>query len=274
MKKLLALVAMLVLLLLPACREKELTEPELKSMLRAAVPTPLVVFEYDDFDGDGTKEAFAVCAGKVDEEFFAPDVYYDDCQIWFADSNGAVLMKDEVSGFTQDLMFAGQRKLFNWMVSAGGSGSSHLFFGVLNGKPYELKISEQYYFLEERDGEYVGTKGDFSKGWHDRAEFFFRFDDKTGEFAAAQPKVPKPVEKIELFFEAEPFEVGGMEMIGVSITPEDAYNRAIEWSCDNPGVIDEPDAYIEALKPGKATITARSTDGSNVSASIVITVVE
>jgi len=164
------------------------------------MPSPLAVFTYDDFDGNGVKEAFAVCAGAVDEESFGDDgPYYSDCQIWYADSRGAKLIKAEYNnfplyGFSQELMAAGPQKLFNWGICAGGSGSRHLLFGVRHGKPYELKISGQYNVVREQDGAFVAEGSDLSKGWHDYPLFFYRFDEKKGEFVPAQPKDPKPVE--------------------------------------------------------------------------------
>ena len=255
----------------------------LKAALEAAMPNPLVLFEYDDFDGDGKKEAFGVCAGHNDNELDADSPYYWDCQIWYADSKGTTfVMGDEgnnewaLYGIPWDVVPVGKQKLFSWMVHAFGSGSAHLFFGVRDGKPYELEISGKYYQLDEHDGEFSAVKGDFSGGWHDHAVFFFRFDEKSGEFVPAQPKHPRPVKEIQISIDPEelPIKVGDTYMLDKRVIPEDAYNRTVEWTSDNPDVIDDPGAYITAKAPGTATITARSTDGSNVSASIEITVVE
>ncbi len=58
-----------------------------------------------------------------------------------------------------------------------------------------------------------------------------------------------------------------------TLTPESVTSKIVEWSSSNPQVaaVDEY-GTVRGLMPGTATITATTTDGSNLSASAVITV--
>lgn len=59
------------------------------------------------------------------------------------------------------------------------------------------------------------------------------------------------------------------------VTPADASNKILEWTSTNPGVasVDE-NGKIVALKQGSATISAKTTDGSNISANCVVKVIK
>lgn len=66
---------------------------------------------------------------------------------------------------------------------------------------------------------------------------------------------------------------GATVQMAASITPSDAVNKTLSWTSDNPSVATvDQNGLVTAVAPGKATITVSSTDGSNVSASCVITV--
>ena len=59
-----------------------------------------------------------------------------------------------------------------------------------------------------------------------------------------------------------------------TLTPEDAFVSVLEWSSSDDAVATvDADGKVTAVSQGKATITARSTDGSDVSASCEVTVV-
>ena len=57
--------------------------------------------------------------------------------------------------------------------------------------------------------------------------------------------------------------------------PENATNKAVSWMSSNPNVATvDNNGLVTALSVGSATITATTTDGSNLSASCVVTVTE
>lgn len=71
---------------------------------------------------------------------------------------------------------------------------------------------------------------------------------------------------------------GSEQGLLATVEPNGASNTNLEWECDNPdivGFVGEPTwqtVKLKALKPGKAKITAKSTDGSNKKAVCTVTV--
>lgn len=60
-----------------------------------------------------------------------------------------------------------------------------------------------------------------------------------------------------------------------AVLPEDATNKSVAWTSSNPEVASvDGDGLVMALAGGTTTITATTTDGTNLSASCVVTVTE
>ena len=70
--------------------------------------------------------------------------------------------------------------------------------------------------------------------------------------------------------------VGETGVATATITPSNAFNRALSWSSSDESIlyIDELSGQYVALEPGTATITAKATDGSGVSATALETVTD
>lgn len=92
-----------------------------------------------------------------------------------------------------------------------------------------------------------------------------------------------PIEKIELSLKYNPDGIDvhkcavGQEIeIIASILPDNATNKSLRWSCDNGGVTfknhEGTSAFITGLRQGTTIITATSTDGTNISATIPVQV--
>ena len=61
--------------------------------------------------------------------------------------------------------------------------------------------------------------------------------------------------------------------LSTKILPKNSTLKQLQWTSDNPSVATvDQDGYVTAINVGTATITATTTDGSNISASCVITV--
>lgn len=61
----------------------------------------------------------------------------------------------------------------------------------------------------------------------------------------------------------------------VTITPSDATNKSLHWTSSNTDVAAvDSNGYITSVNPGTATITATTTDGSNLSATCQVTVIK
>ncbi|NNU93210.1 VWA domain-containing protein [Geobacillus sp. NFOSA3] len=67
-------------------------------------------------------------------------------------------------------------------------------------------------------------------------------------------------------------EIGETQTIPVTIVPSDATNQTLEWISSNPDVAEVEGGKVTAKEPGTVEITVRATDGSNVSATAMITV--
>ena len=78
---------------------------------------------------------------------------------------------------------------------------------------------------------------------------------------------------LELNKAATSIYVGGSDSLAVTITPDDVINKTIVWqSSDTTVAAVEQDGVVTAVAPGNATITATTTDGTNLSASCEVTV--
>ncbi len=69
-------------------------------------------------------------------------------------------------------------------------------------------------------------------------------------------------------------EVGETQTISVTIEPSDATNKTLQWISSNSDVAEVEDGKVTAKNPGTVEITVRAMDGSNVSATATITVID
>ncbi len=67
--------------------------------------------------------------------------------------------------------------------------------------------------------------------------------------------------------------VGNTATITANIQPQDATNKRLTWTSNNEAVATVVDGVVTAMGEGTATITAKSADGSNITASCQVTVV-
>jgi len=70
-------------------------------------------------------------------------------------------------------------------------------------------------------------------------------------------------------------QVGGTSQLIATVLPDSTTNKVVTWMSSNPDIATvDTTGLITAVVPGTATITATTTDGSNLSASCVVTVTE
>jgi len=85
----------------------------------------------------------------------------------------------------------------------------------------------------------------------------------------------KLIESLQLNKNSLELTVGSSESLVPSITPDDATNKKIKWTSSNPEIASVDDTgNVIGLKPGNVTITATTTDGSNLSATCEVTVTD
>ena len=141
-------------------------------------------FEYDDFDGDGTREAFAY-AGDPD----------DTADLWFIGAGGAQKLEEGHAWFggnMQTAAFGGSKFL---IVAAGRAGYWSPvgyvdILGVKNGRPHA-------YFIAEEGGWFGQTDDMHLTFWHttwDGVSYVYPEEDD------GEPRIPMRTEKPYWFY--------------------------------------------------------------------------
>ena len=86
---------------------------------------------------------------------------------------------------------------------------------------------------------------------------------------------PIKVSGITLDITSCTLEIGKTTTIKANVLPSDASNKSVSWKSSNPSVATvDSDGLVTAVSAGVATITATTTDGSKLSASCEVTVIE
>lgn len=138
------------------------------------------VLEYlvDDFDGDGTNEAFGITGILETPAHFATDV-----KIYFVSSDNQIsLLEEDTYGSMNGLYEETPYKFLAWEQHAGGSGKTSYIYGVRDGNAYEFQISGQYRMFDQEGDKFVGYTIDDSQGFNDYIASYFKFDKNTKEF--------------------------------------------------------------------------------------------
>ena len=160
--------------------EVDASEPELKKILEQKTSDSIIFFEYGDYDANGINEAFAVTGYEQEGGFF------NKCTFWFVSkSSGATEMVKDTYGSIRSTVKADKYSFFVWERHAGGSAGLSFVYGVKDGKPYELLISQEVdEFKQNENGKYQSIDHDLSKGYHDFITRYFYFDKAKREFFA------------------------------------------------------------------------------------------
>ncbi len=83
-----------------------------------------------------------------------------------------------------------------------------------------------------------------------------------------------PVESITLSAETLEIKFGSVASLAVNFMPENAFNKNVEWSSSEEGIVSISDeGEVTALKVGETTVTATTRDGGHT-ASCVVTVIK
>ena len=88
----------------------------------------------------------------------------------------------------------------------------------------------------------------------------------------AEPEDTIVVSSITLNCESDTLEIGESKSITATVLPADATNKAVTWSSSNEAVAMVEDGTVTAVAAGTATITAKTSDGTNLTATSIITV--
>lgn len=109
---------------------------------------------------------------------------------------------------------------------------------------------------------------------------FITFDaidiDENGELKPYGP-VQEDIKasSLELNKSTLDLNVGGNDTLIATVSPENVTNKAVKWTTSNESIVTvDENGKVTAIKAGTATITATTQDGSNLSKSCNVTVIE
>lgn len=171
--------------------KKEYTETELKEKVFTESCENIGSWVYEDFDGDGKKEAFAVIIDGHDN-ITNCDKLKD---IYFINNNGEIT---KMSGDFWGELYYSQEQEYEYIVCQGkgffavdsgngGSGWQTLLYSVKDGLPYELDISRTIQGFNKKDGIYYTTESEFlEEGGHKYVEVELIYNSDTQQFTKGQ----------------------------------------------------------------------------------------
>ena len=82
----------------------------------------------------------------------------------------------------------------------------------------------------------------------------------------------RPVAELKLSQKSVTLEEGKSTSVSAQIRPTDAKNKTLSWKSSDERIASVSGGTIRAIKPGSCQVTASTTDGSGISASIGVTV--
>lgn len=154
------------------------SEDTLKEQVLSKCGNSSLDWYYDDFDGDGNKEAFAM-AYQVGE------LGYHNIQgLFYVDAQGTVtdLGTDfwGAYGYGRVVAYNSSKKFFVFDTNNGGSGSADYLYGVTNGACYSSNLSGSLHgFQVDENGAYTFEDGSAA---HERPQIRLTYDESTGDF--------------------------------------------------------------------------------------------
>ncbi|MBB6282822.1 VWA domain-containing protein [Geobacillus subterraneus] len=145
-----------------------------------------------------------------------------------------------------------------------GEGVKYEYQVVRNGLVSDWQpLAFPYMIPISNDGEYtvtVRSVGGLTRG-DGTTKVMFRYN--------------KLIDRLVLGDYKETMNVGEVQVIPVTIEPVGATNKTLAWTSSDPNVASvDQNGTVTARKPGTVTITVRATDGSNVSASATMTIID
>lgn len=162
---------------------KEYTEDDLKEKVISESNGNIVAWVYEDFDGNGTKEAFAVIDNGAED---VPKIQ----SIYFIDNKGNTKeMRNtfDYPAYDDSKYTICQGKgFFSVDVSGGGSAWKTYLFSVKDNNAYELDISGDLQGFYERNGIFYTTENNFNNGTHEYPEIELIYNSDTQQFTKGQ----------------------------------------------------------------------------------------
>lgn len=154
------------------------SEDTLKEQVLSKCGNSPLDWYYDDFDGDGNKEAFAMTYqdnGMGGHEILG---------LFYVNAQGTVtdLGTDfwGACGAGRVVAYNSSKKFFVFDTNNGGSGSTDYLYGVTNGACYSSNLSGSLHgFQVDENGAYTFEGGSAA---HERPQIRLYYDESTGDF--------------------------------------------------------------------------------------------
>lgn len=154
------------------------SEDTLKEQVLSKCGNSPLDWYYDDFDGDGNKEAFAMAYqdnGMGGHEILG---------LFYVNAQGTVtdLGTDfwGACGAGRVVAYNSSKKFFVLDTNNGGSGSTDYLYGVTNGACYSSNLSGSLHgFQVDENGAYTFEDGSAA---HERPQIRLYYDESTGDF--------------------------------------------------------------------------------------------
>ena len=110
----------------------------------------------------------------------------------------------------------------------------------------------------------------YNRGWILKNDFNNGYPGFVWEY---NETIAHPAERISLSKNSLSLEAMETAQLEATVYPNDTFNKNVAWTSDNPTIaaVDE-NGLVTAYKKGKATITATTVDGTNISDSCLVTV--
>ena len=142
--------------LLDKKKDEDLTDKEkLTQLLEESTTKPIVEFVYDDYDSDGTYEAYAVVGETDEEDEKHPEFYNAD--IYFVNLKKAQPIKENISGKSNGKINLDEITYISIEVYEDGTDEGKSFIYTADGtKSEEADISGEYSNVHEENGKIVG----------------------------------------------------------------------------------------------------------------------
>ena len=153
------------------------SEDTLKEQVLSKCGNSPLDWYYDDFDGDGNKEAFAMA-------YQDDGIGHEILGLFYVNAQGTVtdLGTDfwGAYGYGRVVAYNSSKKFFVFDTGNGGSGSTDYLYGVTNGACYSSNLSGSLHgFQVDENGAYTFEGGSAA---HERPQIRLYYDESTGDF--------------------------------------------------------------------------------------------
>lgn len=196
---------------------------KLLEILGTIADKPVVEFYCEDFDGDGTTEAYAVAGKSAEKEYYDADFY-------FVNQTEAEVIKENVQGYANGLIETEDRLYVSLEVydDATQKGFSYIY-SAEGDESVEADISGKYSDVHEEDGKVIATGDDGSE-----IEVEIKITDKqTNEDSKVSEYIEATDEDWENFNKF--LHDTAFDQVNYNRESESAYEQAYSFICGNWG---------------------------------------